>query len=91
MNTTQISIDTELFNHAADYARSHNISVEKMMENLIFTFMMNHHQGMKLKRPKHYSPDLLKLVGIAKDANITPDDLNADAAKWEYLKQKYEL
>ena len=89
MNTTQISIDTELYNHAADYARSHNTSVEKMMESLIFTYVMN--KGQKMKRPTQYSPELLKLVGIAKDADINPNDLNADAAKWEYLKQKYDL
>ena len=90
-STTPIHINTELYNQAADYARQHDISVEKMMEKLIFTFFIEKKQEKELKRPTHYSPELLKLVGIAKGANISPDDLNADEARWEYLKEKYNL
>ena len=40
MNTTQISISTELYNYAADYARSHHTSVEKMTESFFLTLMV---------------------------------------------------
>ena len=89
--TTQISINTELYNHAADYARQHNTSVEKMMERMVVSFLVETKQQKAMKRPTRYSPELLKLVGIAKRASISPDDLNADEARWEYLKEKYNL
>ena len=37
-----------------------------------------------------YSSELLKLVGIAKNASNI-DDLNGDEARWEYLKERYFL
>ena len=52
-STTPIHINTELYNQAADYARQHDISVEKMMEKLIFTFFIEKKQEKELKRPTH--------------------------------------
>ena len=89
--TTPIHISTPLYNQAAEYARLHDTSVEEMAEKLIFAFFVEKKQEKKLKRPTRYSPELLKLVGIAKGANVSPDDLNADEARWEYLKEKYDL
>lgn len=40
METTQISINTELYNHAADYARSHNTSIDKMVESYFLTLLL---------------------------------------------------
>lgn len=89
--TTTINISTQLYNQAADYARQHNTSVEKIMEKLFFTFLDDERKGKGLKQPTRYSPELLKIVGIAKGANVSPDDLNADEARWKYLKEKYNL
>ena len=89
MNTTPIYVSTEAYNQAVAYARKHNTSVEKMMETIILT-TLSENQPKVLHRPTEYSPQLLKLIGIAKNA-LRDDDLNGDDARWEYLKDKYEL
>jgi len=91
MDTTAIHISKEAYNKAVNFARSQNTSVEKMTEKLIFTFFVEDKQKEKLKRPIHYSPELLKLVGIAKKANVSSDDLNAEKGKWEFLKDKLDI
>ena len=67
METTQISINTELYNHAADYARSHNTSVEKMMESYIvalLTFMQT----------EDHTPDFVDYAVIENGVlQVTPD------------------
>ena len=89
--TTQISISTKIYNQAAGYARSHNTSVEKITENLFLAFFVEEKNGERQKHHTQYSPELLNLVGIAKRVKISHDDLNADEARWEYLKEKYSL
>ena len=89
--TTPINFSTKLYSHAADYARQHDTSVEKMTENFFLAFFVEEKKREKQKRHTHYSPELLKLVGIAKGANVSPDDLNVDEARWDYLKEKYNL
>ena len=91
METTAIHVSKEAYNRAARYAQSHNTSVEKVTERLFFSFFVEEKEYKKLRRPTHYSPELMKLVGIAKGANISAEDLNADEARWEYLKEKYQL
>ena len=39
-NTTPINVNTELYNKAQQYAKEHNTSVDKMMENYILTILM---------------------------------------------------
>ena len=38
--TTAINISTTLYNQAADYARQHNTSVDKMMESILMALLM---------------------------------------------------
>ena len=90
MQTTAIHISTELYNSVADYARQHNTDIGKMTERYFMSLLSNSLTIPKLVRPTRFSPELLKLVGIAK-GTVKEDDLNGDEAKWEYIKEKYNL
>ena len=39
MNTTAVNIRTDLYNHAADYAKRHNTSIDNLVENYILTLL----------------------------------------------------
>ena len=39
MNTTAINIRTDLYNHAADYARKNNTSIDSLVESYIIDLM----------------------------------------------------
>ena len=65
--TTTININTRLYNQAADYARQHNTSVEKMMENYIVALMT----FMDTEDPK---PDFIDYAIIENGVlQVTPD------------------
>lgn len=93
MNTTAVHINTQLYNSAAEYARRQHTSVDKVLEGLIMALPKEDmtKEKPKLKRPTHFSPALIQLVGAAKTANSNPNDINGDEARWEYLKEKYNL
>ncbi len=90
MRTTAVNISTSLYNHVYQYAQRQNTSVDRILEAFILTLPNYEAKEKKLKRPTEYSPELLKLVGAVK-GDYQQDDLNGDEARWDYLKEKYNL
>ena len=91
--TTQISINTELYNRAADYARSHNTSVERMMENYILSLMTFRQENQSMPGFVDYAviedgilqvtPDLQKEIEeTEKGDNVSMSEFNTMFSKW---------
>lgn len=44
-----------------------------------------------MKKIEELSPELQALIGFAKPAVVSDDDINGDRARTEYLNEKYAL
>mgnify|MGYP006988857491 CR=1 FL=1 len=80
--TTQISINTELYNHAADYARSHNTSVERMTEGFFMNLLIgkrgNEAEDHSTKRRlRQLSPEL-QWLGSLRLGEFNQQELEED-------------
>ena len=91
--TTTINISTTLYNQAADYARQHNTSVERMMENYIvtlMTFMQNENNTPEFidhavikDGVLQVTPDLQKEIEeTEKGNNVSMSEFKTMFSKW---------
>ena len=90
--TIQISISTKLYNQAADYARSHNTSVDKMVESYFLSLMPYIQEYSKPDfldyaiiedRVLQVTPDLEKEVEeTEKGDNVSMSEFKTMFSKW---------
>ncbi len=99
MNT--ISINTQLYEFAANYASENNISISSLVEDFLTSLRKNagqatakqhgtKHKKYVMKEVSELSSIVQQLAGIAKTADNNFDDLNGIEAKTEYLTDKYK-
>ncbi len=102
METTQISINTELYNHAADYARRHNTSIDKMVERYFLTLLLINPHGENPEREdnteaKKSAREIWKNMDVSeitkkllpkRRVNISSDDYKEELET--LLREKYE-
>lgn len=88
-----ITIDPRLYKAAEQYAKSHNVSLNALVESYFrrLVHATGHRKGFSVKPVKDLSPEVRQLIGIVKpDAHDAPD-LNGDRYRTDYLKEKYSL
>lgn len=90
MNT--ITIDTNVYNGAALYAKQHGTSVkeltEKFLSSLIVPRSTAAKEPFKLKKVEELSPVIRDLIGIIPSDN-SRDDMNGKEARTEFLTEKH--
>lgn len=86
---TSITIGTDVYRAAEQYARHHNISIDRVVElglNSLFKSEKEKH-GYNVVREEDFSPIVKKLLGIAKsDAD---NDINGKEIKESFLRDRY--
>lgn len=87
-----LSMEPEIIEKAKSYAAENNISVSKLVKNLLKDVLKKNAKKdpilEKFKDTK-ISPEILALTGILKGKY--PDDMDYKDMKYEYLKEKYGL
>ncbi|EHQ25411.1 DUF6364 family protein [Mucilaginibacter paludis] len=83
-----LSIEPEVIERAKKYAREKHVSLSKLVQNYLKGIDQKENTGYVT--PENEIPDdILKLTGILKGK--VPGDLDVWDAKYEYLKEKYDL
>ncbi len=86
-----ITLSPASYSLAQNYAKADGLSVEDWMTKLILHFKPAKRKKYKMKKIEELSPELQALIGFAKPAIATDDDINGDKARTEYLTAKYDL
>ena len=86
-----ISLNPTLYSQAQSYAKADGMSVEEWIAMLITRFTPAKKKKYKMKKIEELSPELQSLIGFAKPAMASDDDINGDKARTEYLTEKYSL
>ena len=94
MSTTKLtlSVDTDTIEMAKRFASENNISVSKLFKNLVTEVAKKaNRKDPLLEKYKNteFSDDIKSLSGILKGKY--PDNINLWDAKYDYLKDKYDL
>lgn len=84
-----ISLNPTLYTRAQNYAKADGMSVEEWVAMLITRFTPARKKKYKMKKIEELSPELQALIGFAKSATASDDDINGDKARTEYLNAKY--
>ncbi|MBR1688637.1 MAG: hypothetical protein IJ710_08950 [Prevotella sp.] len=87
-----ITVSAETYNVAKSYADFKKISVDELIVSLINKLAIPKaakQQQVALKPQTDLHPDLQALVGFAKPAQSSDEDLNGRQAREEYLMEKY--
>lgn len=87
MNT--ISIDTNIYQGAENYAKTHNISITELIENAILKYV-GKKKTFRLKTEEELSPTVRSLIEIAKPSG-KDEDINGRDARMEFLAEKYGI
>lgn len=93
METTAINVSTEAYDQAADYARSHNTSVEKMVENFLLNFMVVgqkkaiHNGAGRITWREMEIPEEVRRMALPKIPGFPDEDKNMMET---LLREKYE-
>ena len=83
-----LSIEPDVIDSAKEYARQKHTSISKLVQNYLKD--ISKQPDADLLIPENEIPDdILKLTGILKGK--APDDVDLWDAKYEYLKEKYDL
>lgn len=85
-----ISLNSALYSQAQNYAKADGLSVEEWVAMLITRFKPVK-KKYRMKKIEELSPELQALIGFAKPAVVSDDDINGDKARTEYLTAKYAL
>ena len=85
-----ISINASVYNKALDYAQARNLTVDEWVTSLIRKFVPAKKQKYRMKKMDELSADLQRMVGFAKPSQSQPDDINCDAARSEYLRERLD-
>ncbi|MBR1499161.1 MAG: hypothetical protein IJ615_05970 [Bacteroidaceae bacterium] len=83
-----ISLNPTLYSQAQTYAKADGMSVEDWVAMLIMRFTPAK-KKYKMRKIEELSPELQALIGFAKPAVASDDDINGDKARMEYLTAKY--
>ncbi|MBR1410791.1 MAG: hypothetical protein IJ580_06815 [Prevotella sp.] len=84
-----ITLNKAAYDNALKYAKMQNLSVDEFIVSLINKFVPRTKKKYKLKPIEELSPELQKIIGFARPAEIDETDLNGDKARMEYLTEKY--
>ena len=84
-----ISLNPTLYSQAQNYAKADGMSVEDWVAMLIVRFGLAKKKKYRMRKIEELSPELQALIGFAKPAVSSDDDLNGDKARMEYLTAKY--
>lgn len=86
-----IVLNSSLYSQAQSYAKADGMSVEEWVAMLITRFTPAKKKTYKMKKIEELSSELQDLIGFAKPAVVSDDDINGDRARTEYLNEKYAL
>ena len=92
METTAIHISKEAYNCGESYAKSHNTSVNKMVENYLLTLMMmvpptnSHEKKGKISWREMDIPEEVRKMSLPKRPGFPDDDKNMMET---LLREKY--
>lgn len=87
-----LSVQSDTIERAKQYARRNHTSLSKIVQKLLNDIAREEvEKDPLLEKFKHLeiSPDIKALTGILKGKY--PDDITLWDAKYEYLKEKYDL
>jgi hypothetical protein len=84
-----LSVEPKINETAKSYARENNISVSELFRNFIKDVSQKKNPVLEKYKDLEISPDILALGGILKGKYA--DDVDYREAKYEYLKEKYNL
>lgn len=92
---TSITISDDLYRNLEQSAKLSNTSLHNFVEQALNWAISKAKRPKsvkyKLKSVDELPKEIQDIIGIAKDAKVKDDDLNGDDARWEYLKEKYNL
>lgn len=84
-----IKLNREVYDDAAKFAKSQNVSVEQFVETLIIK-AVNEKPKFKYKSEDELSPLVKSLIGIIPQADGA-DEHDYKKARMDYLTEKYNL
>ena len=82
MTMATISLDSTLYYRAQSYAKADGMSVEEWVAMLITRFTPAKSKKFKMKKIEELSPELQSLIGFAKPAEASDDDINGMTFKY---------
>ena len=83
-----INLNKDIYDGAARYAKSQNVSVERFVETLIIN-AMKEKPKLKYKSEEELSPLVKSLIGVIPQHD--GDDFDYKKARMDYLTEKYGL
>ncbi len=83
MNT--LSIDPRIWEGAETYARTHHISMEKLIEHALRNILGEKKETFRLKQENELSPEIRSLIGCMPTTN----DCDGKEARMEYIQKKH--
>ena len=86
-----ISLNAALYDKAQIYAHGQNMSVDEWIASLILRFVPAKQEKYRMKKVEELSPEVQQLIGFAKPAAGTEEDINGDLARDEYLSKRYAI
>lgn len=86
-----ITIDSNIYEKAEQYAHSHNVSVRTLVESYFrrLVHTSNEKKSVPMKELKDLSPEVRQLIGIVSPKEKDGQDLNGEKYRTDYLNEKY--